>query len=363
MMHLNEPYIDAYSNIKKGQFGEKTGAHVVGLMKNLINYKRVFSLLSIYLLFCLPILPRANNLQFNDSRSPVPSVSQVKSEEKPAAPEISQEEKDKQTLSQILQKTADYCKHLEEMSIYYYCREKVKETIYPLPVRYRGIMNRSIGIHGQIYKFQNKDSIVNEYLYDYQLIRKGKKKVKEKRTLLEENGKKKNRKNATLQTKCFRYDEIVYGPLVFEESEQRLYRFALSGKEKWGEQDVLVIRVFPREGVQKKLFYGAFYVREKDYSILKIKMSQRAMGNFHKIEKAAVLMNADPRVTIIMEYDNEKNGIRFPSKFSLQESYITPDDETFSLSELHVEYFDYNFFDVGVAVKVKGAVKPKNRNR
>lgn len=323
-------------------------------MKNLINYKHVFSILSVYLLLCFPILSQANNLQFNDSRSP---------EKQPGASEISQEEKDRQTLSKILQKTADYCKRLEEMSIYYYCREKVKETIYPLPFRYRGIMNRSIGIHGQIYKFQNKDSIVNDYLYDYQLIRTGKKKVKEKRTLLEENGKKKNNKNATLQTKCFRYDEIVYGPLVFKESEQRLYRFKLSGKEKWGEQDVLAIRVFPREGVQKKLFYGEFYVREKDFSIMKIKMSQRAMGGYQRIEKAATLMNADPRVTIIMEYDNERNGIRFPSKFSLQESYITPDDETFSLSKLHVEYFDYNFFNVGVDVKVKGAVSPKRRHR
>jgi len=64
-------------------------------------------------------------------------------------------------------------------------------------------------------------------------------------------------------------------------------------------------------------------------------------------------MNAEPRITIIMEYDVEKNGIRFPSKFSLEEAYITPEEEKILLSELLVHYEEYRFFNVGVDVKIK----------
>ena len=191
---------------------------------------------------------------------------------------------------------------------------------------------------------------MNNYLYDYQMIRKGKK-VRERRTLLLENGKEKNKKKARLKTHCFKYTTIVYGPIVFDEDEQRFYLFKTLRKEKWEEKNVLVIKVLPKLMVQKPLIWGEFWVDEKHHNILKIEMSQRSIQNYYKIERIARLLHVEPRIKILMEYGIEKNGIRFPSKFSIEETYIDSNGEKFKLSEIVVNYRDYKFFTVGVDVR------------
>lgn len=87
-------------------------------------------------------------------------------------------------------------------------------------------------------------------------------------------------------------------------------------------------------------------------------MSQQAMGDYNKILQTATLINAEPRITIVMDYNIEKNGIRFPGRFFLEEAYITPEDETIVLSELQVRYDEYRFFNVGVDVKIRSGKSP-----
>jgi hypothetical protein len=255
-------------------------------------------------------------------------------------------------LPRILEKTADYCKKLEEASIYYFCKEKIKETIYPIPKKYRGARTSRVGIHGQFSKFHNKSSIVNEFLYEYQVIRKGKKE-KERRILLKENGKDKNKKKAGLKTYCFKYTAIVLYPLVFKESEQQYYRFKILAKEKWKDRSVYVIQVLPRPGIQKNLLWGKFWVDEKKFSILKIEISPKSIGNYYKIKHRAMALNSKPRITIIIDYTIEKNSIRFPGQFFIQEAYITPGGTKILLAEIMVHYDEYRFFSVGVDVKYK----------
>ena len=255
-------------------------------------------------------------------------------------------------LLRILEKTADYCKKLEEVSIYYFCNERIRETIYPVPRKYRGPMIDKLGIHGQFSRFHNKPSIINEFLYEYQIISKGNKE-KERRILLEENGKDKNKKNARLKTQCFKYTAAVLYPLVFKESEQRYYRFEISGKEKWKDRNVFVIKAFPRPGIQKDLIWGKFWVDETNFSILKIEMSPKSIGNYHKIKNRAMALNSKPRLTLLIDYTIEKNNIRFPGRFFIEEAYITPRSSKILLAEIMVNYNEYRFFSVGVDVEYK----------
>jgi hypothetical protein len=255
-------------------------------------------------------------------------------------------------LPRILEKTASYCKRLEQASIYYFCKEKIKETIYPIPKKYRGARTSRVGIHGEFSKFHNKSSIVNEFLYEYQIIRKGKKE-KERRILLKENGKDKNKKKARLKTYCFKYTAIVLYPLVFKESEQEYYRFKILAKEKWKHRSVYVIQVLPRPGIQKNLLWGKFWVDEKEFSILKVEISPKSIGNYYKIKHRAMALNSKPRITIIIDYTIEKNSIRLPGQFLIEEAYITPGGTKILLAEIMVHYDDYKFFSVGVDVKYK----------
>lgn len=297
-------------------------------------------------LFFLSILPLPDeplNNSARDSFKITPQLVKQRGEKK----------KDLEKLSKILKNTADYCEKLEKVSIYYFCHEKVKETIYPIPKKYRGFRSSEIGIQSQLSRFRNKSSITNEYLYDYQMIRK-RKKAKEKRVLLRENEKAKYVKNASLKTLLFNYRTIIYGPLVFEKKQQDSYDFEIIGEEVWHGRNILVIRAIPKPGVTKTLTWGKFWVDEKDFSILKIKISQKSIGNYQVIEKKAMLLNSEPRITIILDYDIEKNGIRFPSKVSIEEAYINNEQEVIVMSKINVDYRDYQFFTVEVKeVKIK----------
>lgn len=254
----------------------------------------------------------------------------------------------------ILKKTANYCKKLEEASIYYFCKEKIKETIYPIPKKYRGARTSKVGIHGQFSRFHHKSSIVQEFLYEYQIVRKGKKE-KERRILLKENGKDKHKKKAGLKTHCFKYRAVVLYPLVFKESEQQYYRFKILAKEMWNDRGVYVIQVLPRPGIQKNLLWGKFWVEEKKFSILRIEISPKSIGNYYKINYRAMALNSKPRITIIINYTIEKNSIRFPGQFFIREAYITPGGTKILLAEIMVHYDEYRFFSVGVDVKYKSS--------
>jgi hypothetical protein len=309
-------------------------------MKSNKGYKLVgvFTLF-IFFLFSLSILPWAQRYNCDNDQD-------IK---KPTASAINQS-----ILPRILEKTASYCKKLEEASIYYFCKEKIKETIYPIPKKYRGARTSRVGIHGQFSKFHNKSSIVNEFLYEYQIIRKGKKE-KERRILLKENGKEKNKQKARLKTYCFKYTANVLYPLVFKESEQQNCRFKLVAKEQWKDRNVYVIQVLPRPGIQKNLLWGKFWVDEKKFNILKIEISQKSIRNYYKIKYRAMALNSNPRITIIIDYTIEKNSIRFPGQFFIEEAYITPGGTKILLAEILVHYYEYRFFSVGVDVKYKSS--------
>jgi hypothetical protein len=49
----------------------------------------------------------------------------------------------------------------------------------------------------------------------------------------------------------------------------------------------------------------------------------------------------------------EKNGIRFPSRYFVKESYINPSRGKLTLSETTVTYSDYKFFTVETEVMIK----------
>ena len=62
-------------------------------------------------------------------------------------------------------------------------------------------------------------------------------------------------------------------------------------------------------------------------------------------------LNAIPQITFMTEFDFEKNKIRFPSKFLLEEEYIRPEGGRYKKSEIIVRYKDYKFFTVETEVK------------
>lgn len=244
-------------------------------------------------------------------------------------------------LGDILEKCAAYCRKLEKASLYFVCKEEIRERIFyeqKAYARYRVIST-----------FINE----NIYIYDYQLIRKGSQ-TEEQRILIQENGMEKYEKEAKLKTKSFTHKHVIFGPLgVLSRKWQEYYNYQIVKEEALHKEKTIVIEAIPKEDRTVAYLYGKIWIKKSDYSILKIEWNQASISNYEKIEELAKSLKAKPAIKFVSEYGIEKNGIRFPTNYFVEEVYIynPPRLGRFKKSEVMVSYKDYKFFTVETEVK------------
>jgi len=247
-------------------------------------------------------------------------------------------------LEEILEKCGDYCHRLANSALDFVCIEKIKEEMFFHP-------QMLVSQGGARYSSVGRTTRKNVYVYDYQLIRK-KLQIKESRILLEENGKKKNEKDAELKTHLFGHENIIFGPVgLLSEFWQQYYDYRIIKREKLKGDRVIVIEAIPIHYLQTDNLFGKVWVREGDFSIMKIEWEPKSLKNYELIEDNAKKLNAEPLIKLFSEYAFEKNGIRFPSRYLITETYIHKRGIRFMRSKTTVTYKDYKFFTVETEVK------------
>lgn len=243
-------------------------------------------------------------------------------------------------LETILKKCAEYCEKLANSALFFVCKEKITEKISS-----RGAVIMAKGLRESISRVYTSTA-KRVYVYDYQLYRKGND-IKEQRILIEENGKKKHEENAPLKTRIFKHENIVLGPIGLLSAHWQAYHdYKILKEEKFkGDKTVVIEAVLKPEHTFHHLS-GKVWVRKSDFSILKIEWLQQSIRGYERVEETAEELRAKPHLTLIAEYGFEKNGIRFPSKYSLDEDYLLRGMRRFKQSKTDVVYDDYKFFIV-----------------
>jgi hypothetical protein len=235
------------------------------------------------------------------------------------------------------------------------CNEKVKEEIFrPSPHVYdvSGRISYSAYPVGRLTQ-------KNVYVYDYQLIRKNFE-INEQRILIEENGKKKNEKEAGLKTRIFSYSNIIFGPVgLLSEFWQEYYDYKIIQREKFKRNKVIVIQATHIPHMKTTNLFGRIWVREDDFSIVKIEWEQESIQNYELIEEFAEKLKAKPELEFLAEYAFEKNEIRFPSKCTITEAYRRKRGGRFTRSKTTITYKDYKFFTVETEVKYDKRLVPE----
>ena len=253
---------------------------------------------------------------------------------------------DQATLRKALKKIREYCTRLKNGAYHFVCIEEISEKI-----DYSQDIPRDI--HDQYVISKNK------YLYDYQLIKKDGL-TKESRILLEANGIKRNEKDAQLETKVFRHKNVLMNTVdLFHGFGEDFNDFRIIKEETFNGDNAIVIKAVPKDsysrmlpaGLQPSYLCGKIWVKKNDFSILRIEWNPKVIKDFINIEKLAEKYGAEPRLTIISEYKYEKNGIKFPSRFFVEEAYIDRNGKVFIRSETDIIYKDYKFFIVETEVK------------
>jgi len=261
---------------------------------------------------------------------------------------------DNAVLEEILKRCALCCEDLESAALFYVCKEKVKEEI---------VIKQEIRIGTNITPAVKE---INSYIYDYQLIRKGDK-FEEKRILIEENGKKKSIKDASMKTKRFFSERSIYGPVGFlSKDSQRRYNYKLLKEDKLDKRKAYVIEAVPITKMKEKPNYGKLWVDQENFSILKIEIAQDSLVGFEEVRKKiqeqlgsrrrAHRYKITPIFKIVHHYGVVKNGIRFPIETIFEESYRIYSSKDMRSDMYHrssatIKYYDYRFFIVDTKVK------------
>lgn len=247
-------------------------------------------------------------------------------------------------LARILERTRDYCLKLERAALDFICIEKIEEKTFADPE-----IQPDTGLG---YPTQNTGRFyINNYVYDYQFVRKVGQKT-ESRILIEENGRKKMEEDAQLSTRAIRVENALFGPIGLLGAQwQAHHDYRIVGEESQNGKTVVVIEASPKPSLDRPHCFGRIWVREEDASIVKIAWEQTSVGNFSMIQATAQALKAEPHLTSITEYGVIKNGIRFPSQDTTEEAYLLKDGTKYVKSKTTILYEKYKFFTVETEIK------------
>ena len=244
-------------------------------------------------------------------------------------------------LPRLLESAAGYCDRLSRSVLDFVCRERISEWSYPEASLLRYRMTDYV-------RRGPKES--NAYLYDYQLVRDRAGSIRESRTLLSENRKNVHIPDASLKTRMFWHAKIVMGPLgLLSRERQAEHDFRIVREEQEGRERIAVIEAVPKPGVIADHLVGTIWLRIRDAGILKIEWDPSSIDNFTGVMETAERFRMTPRIVLTSEYGIEKNGIRFPSRYTVQETYARG-VRRFHRSETAVVYDEYKFFTVETEV-------------
>ena len=257
----------------------------------------------------------------------------------------------KDELVRILENCADYCERLENITLHFVCKEKITEVINN---RYYSRVAPTLTTLGTNKKLEENTSPIDErniFVYDYQLKRQGSV-IDEQRILLNENGRKKNIANAQLQTKRFQHKYVVYGPIgLLGRKQQEKFEYTILKETIYKRSKAVIIEAIPNFPDDFDALYGRIWIGKEDFCILKIEWNPESLKNYEDIERIAQHNRTTPKIQFVSEYGFEKNKIRFPNKYYVEEIYIMRRGQRYSKSKTTVIYDDYKFFIVETEVK------------
>jgi len=260
-------------------------------------------------------------------------------------------------LESILKKAADYCRKLEASVLDFVCREEVVEKVdssrdTDKPLVLQNEWDWINGGWATNLVYRKVRPAKNTFIYDYQYVRANRV-LRETRTLIELNGKKFNEPDAPLMTTSIAWRNALFGSAnLFSTLSQRRYSFRIVGTDKFEKRPVLVIEAKPGlDDPDPFCLSGKAWIDPETVEILKIEWTQKPAERAEIFAQREEKIKGKLRLTLRTEFRAEKNGIRFPSKLSVEEAYINERGRAFVRSETNVVYKDFKFFTVEVEVR------------
>lgn len=248
-------------------------------------------------------------------------------------------------LKKALSGAAVYCDKMQHSAFHFFCKEHITEL-----ADYSNLEKWVKGYRNNLLSDLQFRPTRHTYLYQYQLIKK-EIKVTESRTLLKINGVKKNEENAKLRTYGLKYEKLIFGPfaLLAKFWQKHFFYKIITEDTLWGEP-VLVVEALPFKRFKQNQYYGRLWISKKDHSVLKIQWEPKSTGLGRVIRNKDGSILLKPEITFYTEFKIKKRGIRFPSRYFLEEMYVNSKGKKTLRNRQDVRLDDYMFFVVASEV-------------
>ncbi len=269
----------------------------------------------------------------------------------------------KANLDTILEQTAQYCEKLKKAAFHFMCSEHIHERIE------RTFKRAAISRDDGFYRGYTRLRIVkpkvakNKYINEYQIIQQDGK-IRERRVMTKQNGKKVNIKNPGIKTELYSFKSSLAPVYFFAAGQQKKFNYRIAGKE----------RVMGRPSYKIEVRYGytpespqplaQVWIDRKDFSVLMFKLFT---GDFQPERLAGHSRHNVTDITVgdIHYFGKLNGGVRFPSRTELLVTYkggpmvikgrrfaIVEGMTRFTKIKTVFEYKKYIFFDITVGTPI-----------
>jgi TonB family protein len=266
-------------------------------------------------------------------------------------------------LARILNGAAAYCGKLETAALEFICEEKIGETHYNFATepewRAIEVTSRETGqiVRQAVFpQWDPQRTIRSNYVCDYLFVRKGGE-VKERRVVLEDDGKKMPDRKTLLEEKRFTALNPVLAAIELLGGErQALFNYRIISRAALQGRNAAVIEAIPKSGNSRGVEYAKIWVDSENFQILRSEVQGVPIEGYDDVLKDSVQFRVRPYLLTTHTYEFEKNGIRFPSESIIRVEYPRhgefTKDRTLKL-KIDMKYDKYQFFSVTTDGEVK----------
>ena len=267
-------------------------------------------------------------------------------------------------LQEILDLCGEYCRELASVAFDFVCEETIKEIQYN--IRPEAIAEQKMKLWSKTVEKGNKGTIVvmkgtqqlwdpwgtekNQYVCDYQLIRKGDL-IKEQRIVLEENGRRITDQKKLLEEKRFSMLRPLFAAVrLLSKDRQPLFNYRILEEERVQGKEAYVIEAVPKFKNVGEVESAKIWVDKTSFQILKSEIEGVLIEGYEKILDESIQLNIKPEFKITHHYQVEKKGILFPSSSKVRIAYppLKPMQRFLHRMRLKTDmaYDKYKFFTV-----------------
>jgi hypothetical protein len=183
-----------------------------------------------------------------------------------------------------------------------------------------------------------------EYVYQYRWIYK-RDRLRENRILLKENGEPREQEHAVLKVLGIHSLRPMISPVGFiGKDAEKFYDYEWLGEKKIFDRKASVLRSRPKAGKETPKDYGRIWVDSSTGAVLRIELEQECVAGFDDLKAWADKNKLRPFLSAVYDFGIEKNGICFPSRTEIEESYAGPGYPKNRWTNVAAEYSHYDFF-------------------